>query len=218
MDDYGSSGPVPEGPKPGQDDDLHAEQDTLWDGSEAEFVPDEDAHDYEEQQPGIGLNYVLKPEEVLACLKRGRYIRSTGVRAGIEVGLLGAMAVLFGISYFVYGSTHNLVMTILCLLLCAVVIVVPNLALRQRAKHIANGKELHVEVYPDTVVIGRGAGQWEIPLDGASQFDEYDDLLVLTTPKNKMLAIPLRAVEPAVLADVQAMLAAGSAPPEAADL
>lgn len=186
----------------------------VWDGSEAEFVPDEDAQIYEQQNPGIGLNYVLRQEEAYTCLKRGRYTKTTGVRAGVEAGVTGLMAVLFGVSYFLYGNTVNLVMAALCLVLCAVVVLVPHLGMKSRARQIANGRELHVEVYPDTVMIGRGDGQWEIPLDGTSCLEEFEEMLLLTTPKNKMLAIPLRSIEPAVLPDVQAMLVAGTQPSE----
>ena len=55
-------------------------------------------------------------------------------------------------------------------------------------------------------------GQWEIPLDGTSSFEEFDDLMVLFTPKNAILAMPMRAMEPAVIADIQGMLIAGCIP------
>ena len=62
------------------------------------------------------------------------------------------------------------------------------------------------------VVVGSGEGQWEIPLDGTSSFEEFDDLMVLFTPKNAILAMPMRAMEPAVIADIQGMLIAGCIP------
>ena len=69
-----------------------------------------------------------------------------------------------------------------------------------------------MEIYPDEVVVGSGEGQWEIPLDGTSSFEEFDDLMVLFTPKNAILAMPMRAMEPAVIADIQGMLIAGCIP------
>ena len=62
------------------------------------------------------------------------------------------------------------------------------------------------------VVVGSGDGQWAIPLDGTSSFEEFDDLMVLFTPKNAILAMPMRAMEPAVIADIQGMLIAGCIP------
>ena len=93
MDGYGSSKPIPkqDGQEEGQDkyqleqelaqvlreaeetereeQAREKEESPDWDGSEAEYVPDDDAEEYEELSPGIGLNYVLRPEEVYECLK-----------------------------------------------------------------------------------------------------------------------------------------------------
>ena len=83
---------------------------------------------------------------------------------------------------------------------------------KKRADEVAGGKKIEVEIYPDEVVVGSGEGQWEISLDGTSNFEEFDDLMVLFTPKNAILAIPMRAMEPSVIADIQGMLIAGCIP------
>ena len=75
-------------------------------------------------------------------------------------------------------------------MLVAAIWLVPYFDLRKRADEVAGGKKIEVEIYPDEVVVGSGEGQWEIPLDGTSNFEEFDDLMVLFTPKNAILAIP----------------------------
>lgn len=242
MDDYGSSKPVPQTGNNGLDEQPQLEENSPeealaavlskveqekqeeqaqeeenspdWDGSEAEFVPDEDAAVYEEQYTGIGLTYTLRHEEVLSCLKRGGICKTTGVRAWAETGLMAVMAVMFFASFFLYGNGYNILLGVACLVVIAAIWLVPHLGMKRQAKEIADGKEIHVEVYPDTVEVGRKEHQWEIPLDGTSSLEEYDDMMVLTTPKKQMLAIPLRSVEPSVLPDVQAMLMAGTLPAE----
>ena len=164
-----------------------------WDGTDAEFVEDEDAAEYEEQYAGIKLSYTLNREEAMACLKRAHIYKTVGRRAWLETGILIVAAALFFVSFGLYQ-------------------LVPYLDMRKRAGEIAGGRKIEVEIYPDEVVVGSGEGQWEIPLDGTSSFEEFDDLMVLFTPKNAILAMPMRAMEPAVIADIQGMLIAGCIP------
>lgn len=192
-----------------------------WDGSEAQFVPDDGAAEYEDQYAGIGLNYALRREEVLACLKRNEFSKHTGRRRIVETVALGVVAALFLSSCFVNGwgsSQQSLLLGVLALALIAVIWIAPRVSVARRARELADGKKLHVQVYPDCVQVCREGGQpWEIALDGTSGYAEYEGLMVLSAPGKGLLAIPQRAVEPGVLADVQAMLVAGSRPQEEED-
>lgn len=183
-----------------------------WDGTDAEFVEDEDAAEYEEQYAGIKLSYTLNREEAMACLKRAHIYKTVGRRAWLETGILIVAAALFFVSFGLYQGGYNLALGILSLAVAAAVWLVPYLDMRKRAGEIAGGRKIEVEIYPDEVVVGSGEGQWEIPLDGTSSFEEFDDLMVLFTPKNAILAMPMRAMEPAVIADIQGMLIAGCIP------
>lgn len=66
-----------------------------WDGTDAEFVEDEDAAEYEEQYAGIKLSYTLNREEAMACLKRAHIYKTVGRRAWLETGILIVAAALF---------------------------------------------------------------------------------------------------------------------------
>ena len=50
-----------------QEDNFDSEE-TTWDGSESEFVEDDDAEEYEEHYAGIKFGYALKKEEIFSCL------------------------------------------------------------------------------------------------------------------------------------------------------
>ena len=184
-----------------------------WDGSEAEFVPDEDAAEYEEHYTGIKLTYTLHRDEILACLKKGGYYNTTGKKVKIETALMALLGIMFTVSYFRYGGANNLWLAAVCLLVIAAVWVVPYFDMQGHSKQHANAQTF-VCIYPDEVVVGKSGSEWSIPLDGTSQFAEFENLMVLFAPQQKMVAIPLRAIEPAVLADVQAMLLAGTVPKE----
>lgn len=183
-----------------------------WDGTDAEFVEDTDAAEYEDQYAGIKLSYILNREEAMACLKRAQIYKTSGRRALLETGILAVAAVLFFVSYGLYQGGYNLILGILSLVLVAAIWLVPYFDMRKRAEEVAGGKKIEVEIYPDEVVVGSGEGQWEIPLDGTSNFEEFDDLMVLFTPRNAILAMPMRAMEPSVIADIQGMLIAGCIP------
>ena len=52
-----------------ENEDKVESEETTWDGSESEFVEDDDAEEYEEQYAGIKFGYALKKEEIFSCLK-----------------------------------------------------------------------------------------------------------------------------------------------------
>lgn len=190
------------------DDDEQAK----WDGTEAEYVADDDALAYEEPLTGIKLTYVLRHAEVFSCLKHMGFCKTTGRRAVIETVLLAVVCALFIASYFIYGGANNLVLGIFCAVLIAVVWVVPRLGINARARELTTGKSVYVEIFPDAVEVGKGKNEWAIPLDSTSEYEEFDNMMVLFTPDGKLFTIPMRAVEPSVLPDVQAMLMAGTMP------
>ena len=59
--------------------------------------------------------------------------------------------------------------------------------------------------------MGREGKQWEIPLDGTCEMEEYKNMILLfPAGKNAMVILPLRSVEPSVLPEVQGMLLSGT--------
>ena len=70
-----------------------------WDGSEAEIVTSGEDEDFEDVQAGIRLEYQLKADEIYSVLKRARFYRKAMVKAKIETVVLGAMLLLFGLTW-----------------------------------------------------------------------------------------------------------------------
>ena len=188
------------------EEESHAD----WDGNEAELVADEDAAEYEEQNTGIQLSYVLKEHEILECLKSsGMMSRTTGKRAVIETIILGVLAVVFFVTYLVENKNDPLFFSGICLLVIAIIWIVPQVGMRRKARSLTDGKEIKVVVYPDVIEIGENEGYWEIPLDGSCVLHRENRLLFLYSG-SRALILPLRSIEPAVLADVEARILAGS--------
>lgn len=130
-----------------------------------------------------------------------------------NIGFVLAAAGAYSLyNWFLLHNVASLVLSILCLLLIVVVWVIPELGLRHQARRMADGKEFALEVFPDAITVEHNGSEWEIPLDGeATDSAQYGNLLVLFHQK-KMVILPLRCVEPAVLPEIQAMIVAGTNP------
>ena len=83
-----------------QEDNFDSEE-TTWDGSESEFVEDDDAEEYEEHYAGIKFGYALKKEEIFSCLKHTGMFKVNGTRSIVEICLLLVLALMFFILFFV---------------------------------------------------------------------------------------------------------------------
>ena len=79
-----------------------------WDGSEAELVEDDDAEEYEIPMAGIRVSYVLTEEEYFKCLKHSGIYKSQGTRGLIEAVVLGILAVIFFVVFFMAGGVCSL--------------------------------------------------------------------------------------------------------------
>mgnify|MGYP004510050179 CR=1 FL=1 len=188
------------------------EDNPLWDGSESEIVPDDDVLIYEEQQPGIKLEYSLKYEEVLSCLKliSGSKVKGRGIV--IKTVIMALLGVVFLVLYTTSYNLANLILAAISISFAIAINVVPNIIMQNTAREIAPKEHMYVEIYPDNLVIGKNGVEREIPLDGTSEFQEFENLFIVIPEKGEMLAIPIRTIEPDVLADVQAILTAGTEP------
>ena len=126
--------------------------------------------------------------------------------------MLTILVVMFFVMYSVTGLKTNLVLAGLAILTMVILLVVPAVSLNINAEKMTTGRQLDVEIYPDSIEVYSGASKWEIPMDGSSQFEEFNKMLLVYMPQEKIFIIPIRAIEPDFLADVQAMIVAGTSP------
>ena len=73
-------------------------------------------------------------------------------------------------------------------------------------------KKLSVEIYPDSITIKNNLKEAVVNLDGNCVFEEYKGMFLIHLSKQRIFIIPIRAIEPEFLPDVQAMLVAGTTP------
>lgn len=185
-----------------------------WDGSESEFVEDDDAEEYEEKYAGIKLGYVLKKDEIMSCLKHTGMFKSNETKTIVEICLLFVLAIMFFVLFFLTRKALNAILGVVSVVMAFAIYLMPRFFVGFNAEKLTTGKKLSVEIYPNEIKIDKGASSWSIPLDGTCFYEEFNDMLVLYLPQEKLFVIPMRAIEPDLLADVQAMIIAGTTPKE----
>lgn len=193
------------------------EKNPEWDGSEAEFVSDDDAEEYEIPETGIKISYILTEEELYKCLYHSDLFKTKGTRAIIQSIVLAAASVIFFVIYFTTKSeysVHNLFFGIICLVMIALLWLVPHFHIKSLAKMLADGKLIEAEIYPTHIDIGQGEGAWTIELDGKAKIEEFDNIFMIYADKDKSFAIPERVIEPELYNEIRAILMSGTQPAE----
>ncbi len=188
-----------------------------WDGSESELVADDDAEEYEIPETGIKISYSLTSKEMYQCLYHSRMYKTKGSRAVFQSIVFGLAALAFFLTYWMTDSPYhpqNLFFGILCLVMIAVIWLVPRLHMKSLARIMANGKTIEAEIYPTHIDIGRDDGAWRIELDGSAEIAEFDSIIMIYTDNDRSFAIPERVIEPEVYNEIKAILLSGTMPEE----
>lgn len=194
---------------------LENDENPEWDGSEAEYVSDDDAEEYEIPETGVRLSYVMTVDEMYKCLYHSDMIKTKGARAVIQSIILAFAAIIFTVVYFTSKSEFNqfnLYFAGISLIMIAVIWIVPHWHLKSMAKMLADGKTIEAEIYPTHVDIGRDDGQWSIDLDGSATIEEFDNIIMIYSKKDRAFAIPERVIEPEVFNEIRAILLSGTQP------
>lgn len=184
-----------------------------WDGTEGEFVSDDDAEEYEIPETGYKISYILTQDEMYKCLYHSNMFKTKGARAVVQSIILGIAAVTFFVIYFTTTSQfnhYNLIFGIISLVTIAAIWIVPHLYLKNMSGMMADGKTIEAEIYPTHIDIGRDDGKWSIELDGKAQIQEFDNIIMIFTVGDRAFAIPERVIEPDVYNEVRAILLSGT--------
>ena len=189
---------APESPQPGHSQTLN-------------LVADEDAAEYEERQTGVRFSFVLRREEFYEALRRQEShspAYKKKVRWLMLVGAVVVICLILGIAMPEEGG-RLLRVALLGALAGFFVWISPRLRMNGMAKQLTTGEEVNVAVYPDEVAIAVGTNHWNIPLDDTAKMDLTPQLILLHS-EGRSLVIPQRSIDPAIRADVLAILTAGT--------
>ena len=211
----------PDGDKLKENEEISETSDTSWqsddvewDGTESELILEDDTEEYEENQTGIKLKYVLTEEEISEIFKhtegyqKNRILQrnQTIIHSLIFVALL-CLWIFLKNTYYAF----LLIFPVACIL---ALWIVPIFSIKRLAKDFFSGEEISVEIYPDKITASVRESEREILLDGTSQYEIIANQMIIYPKQGNALIIPIRAVDPEFLPDIQAMIVAGTNPKE----
>lgn len=175
------------------------------------LVADEDAAVYEEQQTGVRFSYVLRQEEFYEAFRRENKRSPAYKKHILWLVLLGGITIVCVVFGLMLGNSGQLFrVAILSALFGLFLWISPILRMKGLSKQLATGEEINVAVYPDEIEVEVGDNHWTLPLNNTAKMDMTPQLILLHKNENRGLVIPQRSIEPAIRADVLAILMAGT--------
>ena len=199
---------------PGLETPEEDEDAVKWDGSEAQMVPDEDAEEYEDDYAAVKLTYTLTEREWYRALLTQKLPRKRVAALWIVRVLLIAGAAGFFAAFASLLQGGFLAGGIVCLL-AEILTALPYFLIARQAKKRRDDLPYTLKVYPDEIEVSHGQEAYTIPLDESHVREEKHGLLLIYRGLNyieqgDVLVLPLRSVEPGMLADVEAIVRAGT--------
>lgn len=179
---------------------------------EVEIIADERSEEYKEEVTGMKIKYSLTENEVKEYVKfskkHDKYQKVQKRYVFLHLVLLVVLlsvSVITGSAYYSFAGLFP-VTSIICMYL------VPYMNNNITVNRMLREKEFTVEVFPDRIEVQTKSGIREIFLNNVCESTEHNNMVIIFSPEGHGLIIPLRAIEPELRADVQAIIAAGSTP------
>ena len=152
-----------------------------------------------EEKKSEEITYTPTYREILLGVRMNGYIYTTVKRAAVETILLLVAGGLFLSSYLRQQDKNSLFFFGLCLLLIAVLWIVPECAMRYRARQLDEGKEIRVCMTEQGFIRRFPMGDEVLfPLDGSLTAREKKQVYWFCRRDGKELLVPLRGLPPAV--------------------
>lgn len=191
----------------------------VWDGTESKLVPD-GLESFQEPHTGIQFSYVLTEREVYECLRKsGLSCRNARWYAAVPA-VLGVLLAVLAAAGLILQNRIFLFCAVPIPVLIALAVLLPARADKKRAREWSDGRRIRMRVYPDRILAACGSRRWDVPLDGSSEYARIGNLIALFVngaeardpDAEKVIVLPLRCVHPTAIADLQAMIMAGTRP------
>ncbi len=183
-----------------------------WDGSEAEIVVDDESEEYEEENTGIKIKYTLKPEEIREFVQSSEGYEKNKKAQKKHTIIQSIVFVLMVILSIITGNRYYLILSAFPIVSLGLIWIVPYIGVRNLIGKVLRNQEFSVEVFPDKIDVTTKNSKKEIMLDGSCESEEFENMIQIFSDGELALIIPTRAVEPEFLADLQAMVLAGTRP------
>ncbi len=191
---------------------LENEEFSQNDNPDAEIIADDRAEEYKEEVTGIKIKFTLTPEEIRDFMRCSRVREECRKLQRKHIVLQSTLLGILVLIAFISKSLYYVFMAVFPLLSLGLMWLIPFINMKCSVKKLLKEEEFTVEIYPDRLEIESKSGKREIYLNNVCESDEYNNTIMIFAPEGYGAIIPLRAIEPELRADVQAIIAAGSNP------
>ncbi|MDR1628148.1 MAG: hypothetical protein LBR79_05185 [Oscillospiraceae bacterium] len=186
---------------------------TDWDGSESELIFDEDTETYEDNMTGIKLSYKLGKEDIYEFIKNSAPYEKKKTEKNKHTALQAVMFIMLIVLAVITRNNLYTFVSLIPFLTGVSLWIIPHLSMKNLVNSIYDGREYAVEIFPNKIEVLHAGLTKEFPLDESGKCEIITDKLILVYSKAKEpLIIPIRAIKPDCLPDIQAMIVAGARP------
>lgn len=194
-------------------DESHQQgESVVWDGSEAQLVSESEKEKYSESNTGVKIKYTLSGSEIYEFFKHTRGYQKNKIlqkkHTIIEIFIL----LLLVITWFFTKNVYYLYLMALPVLASLVIWSIPLITRKKLSDKFCCGEEISAEIFPDKIVLQGKSGTREVLFDGTCECEETAGMILVYPRRSQTVMIPIRAIEPELIPDVQAMIFAGSKP------
>ena len=186
--------------------------DVEWDGSEAELILEDDIEEYEEKNIGAKIKYILSEEEIIEIFKHTEGYKKNQEIQKTHILLQCVLFVILFVLWILLKNNYYALLMLMPIICIGIIFWAPIFSMKRLAKDFYSGEEINAEIYPDKIQLTVKGKEREIPLDSSVKYEEIAGMIVLYPKEGDTLLIPIRAIEPEFLPDIQAMIFAGAAP------
>ena len=156
----------------------------------------------------FGIVIIALIAYLVNVIKYKKYSPLTDIYCGIS---LKAIILVAGWCLFILRDRIDV-----AIFTCVAVIVVYILEVYARiwfkANKIRKADLISLEIYPDNLVVTQNGKERKIELDGSSKYEELKNMILIYPPKGQIVCIPMRCIEPDLVADIEAMIISGTTP------
>lgn len=192
--------------------DEDVEEDIKWDGSESELVMENQNERFEKNLTGIKLKYTISEKEVMDIFKCTEGYKKNCKLQRTHILIQSFIFVILLMLRLRVDNTYYTILLMLPLLAIVAILAMPILSMKKLARSFSAGKETNIEIFPDKILVDMPGFQKVINLDGTVAYEQVAGVIILRPKEDNTILIPIRAIEPEFLPDVQAMLMAGTQP------
>ena len=186
--------------------------DVEWDGSEAELILEDDMEEYEEKNTGAKIRYILSEEEIIEIFKHTKGYQKNKELQKKHIIIQGGLFIVLLVLWLFMKNNYYALLMLMPLFCIGVILWAPIFSMKRLARDFYSGEEINLEIYPDKIQLSVKGKEREVPLDSTLKYEEIAGMIVLYPKEGDTLLIPIRAIEPEFLPDIQAMIFAGAEP------